>query len=108
MQWEDARRPHSSIVYEATEEIQKMLPYFVQDHFLEAENAYDEAADYLSDALNKFTKKQAFLYTRVILTRHFLRQRKRLYCSCRVLNFLSFPISFPNGKISVICSGRFQ
>jgi len=54
--WEEARLLHSNISYETTEENRRMLPYFVQDQFSEAENAYDEAADYLTIALSKFDK----------------------------------------------------
>jgi len=54
--WEEARLLDSNISYEATEEDRRMLPYFVQDQFSEAENAYYEAASYLIIALSKFNK----------------------------------------------------
>jgi len=55
-QWEKARILHSNIDYEATEENRKMLPYFVQDHYSEAEAAFESAADFLVTELSKFNK----------------------------------------------------
>jgi len=55
-QWEKAQTLHSTIDYEATEEDRKTLSYFIQDHYGKAEDAFDEAADFLVTKLAKFKK----------------------------------------------------
>jgi len=52
-QWEKAQTLHSTIDYEATEEDRKTLSYFIQDHYAKAEDAFDEAADFLVIKLAK-------------------------------------------------------
>jgi len=54
--WEEANRLRVEIDMEATEENRKTIPYFVQDHFSTAEEAYNEASDFLLHALSKFNK----------------------------------------------------
>jgi len=55
-EWEKAQTFHSTIDYEAIKEERKTLSYFIQDHYLKAEDAYEEAADFLVTDLNKFNK----------------------------------------------------
>jgi len=55
-EWAEARRLRVEIDMEATEENRKTMPYFVQDHFATAEEAYTEASDFLLHALSKFNK----------------------------------------------------
>jgi len=55
-QWAEARRLRINIDMEATEENRKTMSYFVQDHFLTAEAAYEEASDFLIHELSKFNK----------------------------------------------------
>jgi len=53
---EKAQALHSTINYEASEEKRKTLPYFVEDHYLKTEEAFEEAADFLVTTLNKLKK----------------------------------------------------
>jgi len=55
-EWEKARTLHSTIDYEATRKDRETLSYFVQDHYSKAEDAFEEAADFLVTELGKFTK----------------------------------------------------
>jgi len=41
---------------EGSEENQRTLPYFVQDHYLKVEEAFEEAADFLVTVLSKLKK----------------------------------------------------
>jgi len=45
-----------SIDYEATKEDRKTLSYFIEDHYSKAEDAFEEAADFLVTELGKFNK----------------------------------------------------
>jgi hypothetical protein len=48
--WEKVQQLHDKITVAATAEDRKKLSYFLQDEFLTAEDAYNEAADYLQEA----------------------------------------------------------
>jgi len=54
--WEKARRLHASIILAATAEERKTLPYFVREEFFAVEDAYNDAADLLCDAISNFVK----------------------------------------------------
>jgi hypothetical protein len=45
--WKEAQRLHGRITLAATVDYRKKLPYFLQDEFLAAEDAYNETADQL-------------------------------------------------------------
>jgi len=49
--WKKIWSLHARINRTATAEDGKKLPYFLQDEFLAAEDAYNEAADYLQEAI---------------------------------------------------------
>jgi len=55
--WEKVQSLHARI-NRATAEDRKKLPYFLQDEFLAAEDAYNEAADYLQEAISSFVKPE--------------------------------------------------
>jgi len=57
--WEKAHRLHSRISRAATTEERKKLPYFLQDEFLTAKDDYNEAADYLQDAIDSFVTPES-------------------------------------------------
>jgi Tol biopolymer transport system component len=50
--WEKVQRLHARIKRAATAEDRKKLPYFLQDEFFDAEDAYIEAAAYLHEAIS--------------------------------------------------------
>jgi len=54
--WEEANRLRVEIDKESTEDNRETMPYFVQDHFATAEEAYIEASDFLIHAISKFSK----------------------------------------------------
>jgi len=49
--WKEARHLHGRITLAATAEDKKKLSYFLQDEFFVAEDAYNEAADHLQEAV---------------------------------------------------------
>jgi hypothetical protein len=53
---------HAKINLAATAEDRKKLPYFFQDDFLAAEDAYYEAADYLQEAISSFVASESPTY----------------------------------------------
>jgi len=55
--WTEAQGLDIDIELKATEEDRKTLPYFVEHHYLEAKGVYEEAVDYLVDALSKFNNE---------------------------------------------------
>jgi len=54
--WMEAQGLAIDIEFEVTEEDRKTLPYFVEHHYSKAKSVYEEAVDYLVDALNKFNE----------------------------------------------------
>jgi hypothetical protein len=60
--WEKAHRLHSKISRVATTEEKKRLPYFVQDEFLAAEDDYNEASDYLQEAIGGCVAPESLAY----------------------------------------------
>ncbi|KAH0944391.1 hypothetical protein HN011_008228 [Eciton burchellii] len=52
--WEKLQSLHARIRRAATAEDRKKLPYFLQDEFLAAKDAYNKAADYLQEAIANF------------------------------------------------------
>ncbi|XP_071574714.1 uncharacterized protein [Temnothorax nylanderi] len=57
--WSRCQRLHVNIDAGATPEDREKEPYFVDDEFLTAEEVYMAASDFLSEALEKFTKPVA-------------------------------------------------
>jgi len=57
------------------------MPYYVHNHYSDAERAYEEAVDFLINALSKFESQSP---RHEDDTPHFSRRRNRLRHSCRV------------------------
>jgi len=80
--WEKAQTLHSTIDYAATTEDRESLSYFTQDHYSTAEDAFEEAADFLVTELGKFNTKSVHAddNSSIILdaTRPFLSQLPRI------------------------------
>ncbi|KAH0946242.1 hypothetical protein HN011_005507 [Eciton burchellii] len=57
--WEKAHYLHVRITLAVTTEDKKKLSYFLQDEFLAAEDAYNEAADYLQETISSFVKTES-------------------------------------------------
>lgn len=54
--WEEVRQLHVQICRIASSDDRKILPYFVNEEFDDAEESYNEASDYLHDTISKFVK----------------------------------------------------
>jgi tetratricopeptide (TPR) repeat protein len=50
--WKEVRYRHNDITFVATEEDRKKLPYFTQDEYQAAEDAYNQALDHLQEAID--------------------------------------------------------
>jgi hypothetical protein len=57
--WEKILDLHAKISHAAKAEDRKKLPYFLQDEFLAAEDAYTEAADYLQEVITNFVAPES-------------------------------------------------
>jgi DNA-binding transcriptional MerR regulator len=60
--WEKLQSFHARIRRAATAEDRKKLPYFLQDEFLAAKDAYNRAADYLQEAIANFVMPEISIY----------------------------------------------
>jgi len=60
--WEKLQCLHAKIRRAATAEDRKKLPYFLQDEFLAAKDAYNKAADYLQEAIANFVMPDSSIY----------------------------------------------
>jgi len=60
--WEKLQCLHARIRRAATAEDRKKLPYFLQDEFLAAKDAYNKAADYLQEAIANFVMPESSIY----------------------------------------------
>ncbi|KAH0944393.1 hypothetical protein HN011_004898, partial [Eciton burchellii] len=57
--WEKVQELHARIRRASKTEDRKKQPYFLQDEFLAAEDAYNEAADYLQEAIDSFVTPES-------------------------------------------------
>ncbi|KAH0945581.1 hypothetical protein HN011_004124 [Eciton burchellii] len=57
--WEKVQDLHAKIRRASKAEDRKKLPYFLQDEFLVAEDVYNEAADYLQEAIGSFVAPES-------------------------------------------------
>jgi hypothetical protein len=69
--WKKTQLVHSmvSITLAVTAEDRKKLSYFLQDEFLAAEDAYNEAMNQLQDTMNNFVKPDRFRKNRIYMRR---------------------------------------
>jgi sirohydrochlorin ferrochelatase len=74
--WEKAHHLHTRISLATLTEERKKLSYFLQNEFLAAEDAYNEVADYLQEAISSFVIPES--PATLILTLHVAMERNRL------------------------------
>lgn len=57
--WNKVQQLHNRLCLLATAEDRKVIPYFINDDFYEAEEAYNDAADYLHETMSKICKVES-------------------------------------------------